>query len=202
MTPRYDHRSDRHLRRIRVLKISLPLVAVGILSSLFLFSRSITIEGALPFAEVDIQDRLRQPKMTEVRIATTSETGAVIDVTAQSVTPIGTSKALASAAFGTVTSPNGKVTTLDAPEIAYDQTSDLAALTGGVRMTSSGYEMTTLALDVDITAAQIDSRGAVQAQGPLGQLQAGRMRLKQQPKGAVLVFTSGVRLLYIPKAAP
>jgi hypothetical protein len=55
------------------------------------------------------------------------------------------------------------------------------------------------AFDVDINAATLDSRSDVVAVGPLGQLNAGRMHAKQTDGGLVLVFNSGVRLIYNPK---
>lgn len=194
-----EARRDRHTRRVRMLKVGLPLVALAIISSLFLFSRSITLDGALPFAEVDIADRLREPKMTQVRIATTSENGAVIDIEAATITPIGQTQAKASTAFGTITALTGQITTVQAALIDYDESAALAALTGGVQVRASGYTMTTDALDVNITDAQADSRNTVNAIGPLGTLDAGRMSIRQTPQGAVVVFKSGVRLLYTPK---
>lgn len=192
-------RRDRHSRRVRVLKVGLPLVALAILSSLFMFSKSITLDGALPFAEVDIADRLREPKMTQVRIATTSENGAVIDIETAAITPIGQTKARASATFGTITSVLGQMTDIQAAQIDYDESAAKVALMGGVEVRASGYTMTTEAIDVDITDAQADSRSTVNAIGPLGTLDAGRMSISQTPQGAVVVFKSGVRLLYIPK---
>ena len=50
-----------HSRLVYWLKITLPLVALMILSSVFLLSRSIRPEDAIPFAEVDIADRVTPP---------------------------------------------------------------------------------------------------------------------------------------------
>lgn len=193
-----DLHHARHARLVRILKISLPLIALAIMSSLFLFSRGITIEGALPYAELDIEDRLREPKMTDVQIATTSADGAEINITAQNITPQGENRATARTAFGTITTTGGTTTQLTAPDVAYDAGQSLAALTGGVEIQSLDYVMTTQALDVAIDLAQVDSRSAVRAVGPLGQLDAGLMRLTQNDGGFVLVFKSGVRLLYTP----
>ncbi len=189
---------DTHSRWVYGLKIGLPLVALAILSSLFLFSRAITIDGALPFAEVDIEDRLREPKMTDARIATTAENGATIDILADAVVPQGLEDAAARNAAGTITAPSGSVTTISAPLIEYRGAAQTAALTGGVKVASSGYQMVTDALDVSILDAKLASRGAVQAKGPLGTLHAGRMLLRQNDGGFVLVFNSGVKLVYTP----
>lgn len=193
-----EFRRDRHIRRIRLLKVALPLVALAIISSLFLFSRSITMQGALPIADVDIKDRMREPKMTKVDIATTNDAGATIEIIADAVVPIGTDKARAISADGKITSVTGEVTTLTATLLTYDDSAATAELTGGVRVTSLGYVMTSDAFDIDITAASLESRGAVVAVGPLGQLDAGRMTAQQTKGGVVLVFNSGVKLVYTP----
>jgi lipopolysaccharide export system protein LptC len=194
-----EARRDRHTRRVRVLKVGLPLVALAIMSSLFLFSSSITLDGALPFADVDVADRLREPKMTQVQIATTGASGAVIDINAATITPIGETQAKATTAFGTITALSGHVTQMQAAQIDYDEGAAAAALTGGVKVQASGYQMVTDALDVDIANAQADSRSTVNAIGPLGTLDAGRMSIRQNQTGVVVVFKSGVRLLYTPK---
>lgn len=188
----------RHSRRVRLLKMILPAVALAILSSLFLFSRSITMDGALPFAEVDIEDRLREPKMTDVRIATTAANGAAIDLTAATVVPKANSSVSAKTATGKITALSGDVTNITAARLTYNERAEKAALVGGVQIDSGGYVMDTLALDVDIASATVTSRAQVQATGPLGDLTAGKMNLQQTDGKFLLVFNSGVRLLYKP----
>ena len=196
LSPKLNH--SLHTRLVGLLKVGLPLVALGILSSLFLFSRSITMDGALPYAEVDIDDRLREPKMVDVHIATTSAEGAAIEITAQSILPSGTEGAMARQARARITAPAGQLTTLSAPLVDYDSAKATAAMTGGVEIFSAGYAMTTQALDINMDKAQLDSRGEVRALGPMGQVDAGQMRLTQQQDGVVVVFNSGVHLLYKP----
>ena len=188
----------RHSRRVRFLKMILPAVALAILSSLFLFSRSITMDGAIPFAEVDIEDRLHEPKMTDVRIATTAANGAAIELTAATVIPQGKRRAIANTATGKITALSGDVTNINATSLTYNDAAEKATLVGGVEIDSGGYVMTTRALDVDIANAAATSRSQVQATGPLGDLTAGRMSVQQTDGKFLLVFNSGVRLLYKP----
>jgi lipopolysaccharide export system protein LptC len=194
-----DRLRDAHTRRVRILKVTLPLLALGILSSLFLFSRTITMEGALPFAEVDIADRLREPKMTNVRIATAADNGSLITLSAASVTPIAGGQVSSRAVEGRIKSAAGTEILLNAAEILYDDSAATAALMGGVNVTSAGYDMRAQALDVAMQSAQVVSRGAVSAVGPLGQMDAGQMTATQTESGAVIVFTSGVQVVYDPQ---
>jgi len=194
-----ERRRDLHSRRVRLLKLGLPLVALGILSSLFLFSRQITMEGALPYAEVDIADRLREPKITEVSMATSADNGALIEVMAEQIVPMGDGQVTGNIVSGRIQALSGDVTTLNAAQMAYDDAGQSAALTGGVQVLTSGYDITTDALDLALQNAAIDSRGAVRAFGPLGQLDAGQMSARQSDDGVVIIFKSGVKLLYTPK---
>lgn len=193
-------RQSAYTRRVRLLKLGLPLIALGILSSLFLFSRQITMEGALPYAEVDIADRLREPKMTEVSIATAADNGARILVTANEVlVPQTNGEVTGTQVSGRIESLSGAVTSMIAAQIFYDDKDETAALTGGVQVQTWGYDITTEALDMTLQTAALASRGAVRAAGPLGQLDAGQMSARQTDDGVVIVFTSGVKLLYTPK---
>ena len=52
-----------HSRVVAVLRIGLPLAALGLLSTLFLFSDR-PRNGALPFGEAEVQALLAEPRMT------------------------------------------------------------------------------------------------------------------------------------------
>ncbi len=55
---------DRYTRLISWLKVLFPLAALGLLSTLFLLSRAIDPGQAIPFAEKEVQDRLRDQQIT------------------------------------------------------------------------------------------------------------------------------------------
>jgi lipopolysaccharide export system protein LptC len=136
--------------------------------------------------------------MTNVRIATTASNGAAIDMTATTVIPKGASRTIAEIATGQITSLSGDVTTVTATKLNYNDGAEKASLLGGVQIASGGYKMTTQALDVDIASATATSQSEVQAKGPLGELTAGRMSVQQIEGKFLIVFNSGVRLLYRP----
>lgn len=191
----FRHRSQM----LRVLKIFLPLLAVAILSSLFLFSRGITIDGTLPFANFDLADRLREPKMTEVRLATTTQKGSLVDLSADAVVPKTASQTLARNAKGTITPTQGDATTFTAPQVLYNEQTARANLSGGVHVITGAYTMVTEAMDVDLAAGRLQSRSQVNAQGPLGTLQAGGMIVQENEGSLYLYFNSGVQLVYLPQ---
>ena len=55
---------DGHSRLVFWLKIVLPLIALAILSTLFLVSRNIGGDGTVPFSDVDLDALARDPQLT------------------------------------------------------------------------------------------------------------------------------------------
>ena len=192
--------SDRHTRTVTLLKLFLPCVALGILSSLFIFSKVIDPEAALPYATVDVDDRLREPKMTDAQYAGAAADGSAVSIRVAVAVPDATNAGgTAKRVTGRITAKTGEITQIDAAELAYRGNS--AALTGGVAMTSAGYVLKTAAVDVLLDRVSATSRGEVRGNGPLGSLVAGQMQLSQIGKDGgdyLLVFNSGVHLIYVP----
>ena len=56
-------------RWVALLKIVLPLIALALLSSIFLLSRTIDPTATIPFTEVDVEDRVREPRLTEPKFS-------------------------------------------------------------------------------------------------------------------------------------
>jgi lipopolysaccharide export system protein LptC len=67
--------------------------------------------------------------------------------------------------------------------------------------TSTGYPIKSDRLTALMSTLDIVSPGPVQADGPFGTLDAGTMSLKNvnAGSGAQLLFTNGVKLVYLPK---
>ena len=73
-------------RLIAWLRVLLPLAALAILSTLFLLGRTPDPDDALPYAEVDAEDMVRDPRMTRPEFAGVSKSGAEVTVTADGKT--------------------------------------------------------------------------------------------------------------------
>ena len=189
-----------HSRIVMILKVTLPLVALVILSSLFLFSREIDPEDAIPYADVEIADRLAQPRMTGAGFSTVTSDGATLTLAADEATP--------SEGGGRVTGLKGELSTADGfrAEISagsgqLDNNAGTVVLDAGVRLaTSTGYEVTTDRLTLGTDRSFMESGGAVLATAPIGQLEAGGLRMDVTGDGKthLLVFNKGVRLIYQP----
>lgn len=204
-------RDNLHSRLVIWLKILLPLAALAILSTLFLVSsRGIIPEDAIPYAEAEIADRLREPRLTDASFAGMTKDGAALTLKAAMARPGVTGTAdsgLARGLSGVLETPDGQRTELAAAEARLDEAARLMILSGGVKLTTStGYQIETAGLTValdhtGLDSTGLDSTGQVTATGPGGTITAGRLHLGQASAGLPgyqLVFNGGVRLLYQP----
>lgn len=193
-------RDNLHSRVVTILKVVLPLIALALLSTLFLFSRKINPEDAIPYAKVDVEERLRDPKMTDAGFAGMTQDGASIAMTAAEAKPDATGASLR-LVMGTLQTPDGIKTEVAASAVAVDTAKKMIELTGGAELHSSnGYVVQAQGLGVATDRTRVESRGDVSAQGPVGQLTADHMLLTQEGEVGpyVLVFNGKVRLLYQP----
>ena len=196
-------RADRHTRVVGWLKVALPLAALAILSTLFLVARRIDPEAALPYAEVDVEDLAREPRMTSPTYAGTTEDGSALTLSADEARP---SSEGAPAAATTLrlelATPDGSRTDVLAAQARMDPVAREVVLSGGVVVTTStGYRLETAEMTARLDRTGLESRAPVAATGPAGDIRADRMVLSQDartPGAYVLVFNGGVRLVYQP----
>lgn len=189
-----------HTRVVMILKVTLPLVALAILSSLFLFSRPIDPEDAIPYADVEIAERLAQPRMTGAGFSTVTSDGATLTLSADQAAPT-VGGATVQGLSGRLSTPAGEVTEFSATSGVLDRTAGQLVLDAGVRLeTSNGYLVTTDKLTLGTDQSFMESGGAVQATAPMGDLTAGGLRMDRAADGKthLLVFNRGVRLIYLP----
>lgn len=193
-------RDNLHTRVVVILKVTLPLVALAVLSSLFLFSKPIDPEDAIPYAEVEIADRLAQPRMTGAGFSTVTSDGATLTLSADQVAPQ-TGGAILQGFSGLLSTPEGSQTEFSATSGVLDDSAAQLVLDAGVRLaTSTGYQVTTDRLTMGTDRSYMESSGAVQVTAPVGDLTAGGMRMDRSTDGKthLLVFNKGVRLIYQP----
>lgn len=193
---------DTYSRVVNWLKFLLPLTALAILSTLFLFSQKLDPERAIPYADVDVDELIREQRITAPNFAGVTRDGSAISLAATVVRPDAgePQRMTAYEVTGRIDLPNGASADLRAPNGLIDATEDSARLDGGVTLTTStGYVVTTDGVNAALDRTDIVSDGRVDAEGPAGTLSAGRMRLTQSGSGGyVLVFNDGVRLVYEP----
>ncbi|OIQ33242.1 MAG: hypothetical protein BM562_02360 [Alphaproteobacteria bacterium MedPE-SWcel] len=196
---------DRYSRIIALLKVVLPLAAVALLSTLFLISRRVETGPVIPFAQVDIDDRLRGQQVTAPFFTGTTETGHEITIAAAKAFPSGDlGAASATDLEAEIRTTEGRSILLLSDAGALRSDTNIATLTGNVRiLTADGTRIETEALEAEVSGIEARSPGSITATGPIGEFTAGSMRIFTTSKNAPvhIEFTNGVKLVYDPAKA-
>lgn len=194
---------DSYSRLVSYLKVILPLAALALLSTLFLLSRSIDPNGTVPFAQQEMEARLRGQQITGPSFSGTTDKGDEITVSARIAHPAGAGgMADAEELRAHMTLAKGGEIDLESDSGSVDTATDRASFAGNVRiLTSTGYTVLTDRLDAGIGALSAETPGTVRATGPVGEFTAGQMQIgAKNPDGPVhMLFTNGVKLVYDPQ---
>lgn len=197
--------ADRHSRMVSLLKVLFPLLALALLSTLFLLSRTIDPETAVPFADKEIQDRLRDQQVTGPFFSGTTANGDLISFSAERLTTpekeIGANRAENIQVV--LELANGTTVKLEANVAHFEMVKDRAELAGNVVIrTSTDYVIRSDLLTTQMTDLDVRSPGPVRASSPMGALTAGSMALTSSGEGeaAQFVFKNDVKLIYDPKS--
>lgn len=193
--------NNPYSRFVQFAKLALPLLALGLLSTMFLFSRSVDIEDAIPIFE-GAEEKAREQSLAAPKFSGVTSDGSTISVTAETAKPDLTNPRRLSATnvMADITTTAGTQFLVTADDALYDGSRDLLDLTGRVRVnTSTGYELNTEALTADLAETGFVSPGHVTGFGPAGTLEAGQMELTGTSGSQVLVFKGGVKLIYQPQ---
>ena len=195
---------NTYSRLVGFLKIVLPLAALGVLSTLFLISRNIDTNSAIPYAEVDVRELAREERVGEPNFSSVTADGSAIRLYARSARPdIDTpDRLLMDAPQARIQTESGMDVDITAGSASMDARAELATLTDAVRVTTStGYEVLTEGVVASLGETRGETDGAATANGPLGKIEAGRITLTEaedSPGDYVLVFNEGVKLVYQP----
>lgn len=193
---------NSYSRFVQWAKVVFPLVALGLLSTMFLFSRTLDPSDAIPFADIDIEKIAREQQLTSPRFSGTTSDGSAVIVDADSALPDLTDprRLTIKQVVARIESLRGPSYGILAETAVYDGAQQLLDLQGDVRLsTSSGYRLETEKLVTNLETTETTAPGAVAGRGPAGRLEAGSMKLSTNGQTQVLVFKNGVKLVYDPK---
>ena len=191
-----------HSRLVRLATLVLPVLALMLLSTLFLVARKVNPDHAIPFATVDVSERARDRQLTMPRFTGVSQGKTAFDLSARKAKPDADDprKMSAEALRLVLSDDKGGQSTVVSDTGDIDTAARQIVLTGDVRVeTSTGYALRTDQLEGSLGRLSVVSPGEVTGDGPLGTLRAGSLRLEEDDAGnARLLFTNGVDLLYTP----
>ncbi len=194
---------DRYSRIVALLKVILPLAALALLSIIFLISRGSDQEAAIPFAQTEIEERMRGQQITAPFFAGSTEAGDEILVSAQNIrrdaaTNEGTSEGL----YAVMRLSKGGKISLRSDLGSLEIAKQIAHFSGDVLIqTYDGTRVETELLDAHLDEIFAVSPTPITATGIIGTLSAGAMQIhtKSQGKSVHILFNKGVKLVYDPK---
>ena len=197
---RYD---NSHSLIVAWAKIALPLAALTLLSTLFLFSDKVDPQLAQFYAKVDVAELAREQRMTSPTYAGMTEDGAALTVRASAARPDpnGGSGASAEGLVAKVETREGLVTDLTASTGLLDPGGAGIQLSDGVSVqTSTGYRMATPVVQIATDRSRLEAPQAVMADGPFGSINADSMLMTTNAAGSQdLIFNGHVKLIYQPQ---
>jgi lipopolysaccharide export system protein LptC len=190
-------------RMISWLKILLPLAALVLLSTLFLFARPSNQVATLPFAQIEIEEKLRSQGITEPYFAGQTTGGDLIALRAASATPNPEALHLVNSEDVDleIIFEDGSMAFFNSKSAVVNTNGQTADLLGDVNISStSGFDLRTQALTVDLLEGRVQSDVIVHGSGPFGTFQAGNMLYSgdSDAQNAQFRFDNGVKLIYMP----
>ncbi|KIN74358.1 LPS export ABC transporter periplasmic protein LptC [Sulfitobacter guttiformis] len=188
---------------VSLLKVAFPLAALALLSTLFLLARAMETDTAIPFADIEVQERLRDQQITGPFFSGTTQTGDQMSFSATKLITldgtVGTNRA--EDVLARLQTAQGATFRLLADTAELDIAENSAVLNGDVSMTSStGYRIDTAQITSLISTLDVTAPHQVDANGPLGKFTAGNMRIFTPSEGdnTQMLFSGGVKLVYTP----
>ncbi len=194
--------SNTYSRVVAWAKVILPLLALGLLSTLFLLSNRPDPERAIPFASVNVEELAREQRVGRPRIAGTLSNGREVIFTAERAAPMLNDPRRFSAndIEARIDLSETEVLLIVSEAALFSPADELAELSGSVGLTtSSGLNFSTDLLEINLGLSQVESPGPVTMTGPGMTLTAGGMMATATDGNEVVSFTNGVRVLYEPQ---
>ncbi len=193
-----------HSRVVAFLKVVLPLSALALLSTLFLFARNVDPTANIPFAQIDLEERARDQQITAPYIAGKNNRGDLVALTASTAKPDpeNAARIFVNKLDARIDLVGGQQVTFSSEEGLVDNAQQQASLMGGVLiLTSTGYSVRTKSLTTSLSELRAEAENKIEATGPPGDFTAGAMQLGPDPMSDEphLFFTNGVKLVYTPK---
>jgi len=194
--------SDRHTWFVAGMKVILPLLALGLLASLYLFSHHLDPSRAVRFAHVNVRELARKQGMGQARFAGTTDNGSAVRITADTAEPApgNAQRILITGIAARIETRGGQTIRAVARQGMLNTRIKRLVLTGSAMLwTSTGYRIMSERLIADLGRTQFSSPGPVRGSGPPGKITAASMVIDQTAQGYVVVFNGQVKLVYQPK---
>lgn len=196
--------AKRYSRMIGLLKLILPLSALVLMSMVFLLARPVDPSRAIEMAEIDVEERARDPRISGARFAGVTDDGAALRI----VTETARTDPMAMLRFNVtglelyLDGPRGESVQARAATGSIDRGAGVFSMEGRVQVLASpGYRLETGRVSGLLDSTRIEVPGTLTGQAPVGEITAGNLlvaSVAQDTSAYKLVFGGGVRLIYQP----
>ena len=185
------------------VKTLLPIVALGLLSTIFLFSGKVDVTQSLPYAKLNIAEIVREQRITKPYFSGVSDNGTEITLSAAYASSDKQDSDILNITDLSIilTSENAKTVRITAGLGVLDAAKQKAIVSRNVYLTvMPDFWLKTNGLTVDLKRGVATADTVFQSITALGTIDAGNMLVKMITNDQQIVFTNGVRLIYYPKS--
>ena len=185
------------------VKTLLPIVALSMLSTIFLFSGKVDVTQSIPYAKFNIAEIIREQRITKPYFSGVSNNGTEIVLSAAyASSDIQNVDILNITELSIVlTSPNAKTIKITAGLGTLNSALQKAVISGDVHLTAIlGFWLKTNNLTVDLKQGVATAHNVFQGITGLGTINAGKVVVQMIAEDQQIIFTNGVRLIYYPKS--
>jgi lipopolysaccharide export system protein LptC len=192
-------------RIVAILKFALPLVALGMLASIFLVQTDDTLGGVV-FSQGDVEAlgdglRISNPVFTGTTRGEDRFRFTAAQVVPDAAPP---ERAAITELAGTIELANGPTVTLSASEGDLDIPTERLDMRGEVEIeTSDGYRIDADKATLDLRAGAFVAGDRVLSRGPLGTITSGSLHVAPAAESGDarrFSFANGVKVIYEPPA--
>lgn len=189
---------------VTTLKIGLPMVALGLLVSMFLMSKKIPELTEIPFSQRELIERSKGQQMSTPYYLGVTGSGDRISIAANSLKPDDTNSSNAFAdqiSYKILTKDGVTIHLFSDSGFLYDDT-EMVVMEGSVSVISTdGYQLNASKIDAKLDQTWVFAQGPIQGSVPSGRLEAGSLEIVRSTETEALSFhfKGGVKMIYVPK---
>lgn len=196
-------RNNLYSKAVVWVKITLPLIGIALLSSIFLLSGAPDPDAALPYAEVDVEQIAREQRVSQPRFAGVLGDGQEIILIADAVSADAdqTDRIRAQDIEGRMDLGPEDFITVVASLADIDMASQLATLSDGVTLQSSlGYQIVSERMLLALDVFNLHAPTHIHVTGPGLDLTSDTMQMSGADGQTIVRFNGSVRVLYQPQS--
>ncbi|MEM7240705.1 MAG: LPS export ABC transporter periplasmic protein LptC [Pseudomonadota bacterium] len=198
---------DRHTSLVKIARIALPILAVLIISSLFLFEREDALRDDAFVVADQIKEAASDQRITNPKYSGLSREGDAFTITAEEAFPDGPrpNSIEMNAPVILIETKRGLAIETQAQKGRIDFQKRNAALNGYVNLVASnGLSANSDMVFFDFETGTIESPNKIKAKSSIGSIEAGNMKTAPSQNNLentaenIIYFADGVRVIYQP----